>query len=99
MTSTFGFVTIGGSPVQLPAFPMGATKITFQIGKSATGTVKIGGSSGMAADDSTGGLYLPANPGILLIESESDENTLHPEQYFIHGTVSGDKVMWQVNQA
>lgn len=103
MTSTFGFLTIGANPVQISATHIGACKLFVQVAPGATGVVKIGGSSALTMDNTTGGTFLipgsGSNPGEdWSIEDHVNCNTVNIEQYFFHGTHAGDVLMWQYNQ-
>jgi hypothetical protein len=104
MTSTFYVVLIGASPIQLSTvipFTGGVCKLRLQAGTTPTGTIKVGGSPTMTADDTTGGIYVrtPSVVSPWSIESDKDLNDIFPQQYYVHGTVPGDPVMLEVNQA
>jgi hypothetical protein len=107
MTSVFGTLVIGATPVQVPFTGTGVCKLFLQIGPGATGGVKIGGAGvTINIPDTTPGTWLSSSAGTnadtslqpggsWVIESQEDKNTVHPGAYFIHGTHAGDLVNYE----
>jgi hypothetical protein len=109
MTTTWGTLTIGSSPVQVSTNPdFAVCKLSFQVAPSATGAVKLG-AAGVTANDSTPGTYLnsttgtnpdssPQPGGMWAIESHTDHNDIVPAQYFVQGSHAGDLVFYEYSQ-
>lgn len=104
MTPTFGTLTIGANPVQIPwTSTLGVAKLILQVAPGATGTVKVGGSAALTSDAATPGLWLSPNsdstkPGdSIAFEANKDHDTVYPNQYWIHGSHAGDKVNYAIH--
>ena len=107
MTTVWGVLTIGATPVRISTTALPVCKLAFQVAPSATGSVKIG-ATGLTTDNTTGGSYLwptanTAPDGSALagsmwaIEDQGNRNTIDASAYFVHGTHAGDKVHYQYN--
>jgi hypothetical protein len=109
MTTYFGKLTIGATPVQLPTdFPL-VNKIIVQHAPGNTGNFKVGGNASLTTDTTTPGITIApagagANPdnstppgGAWSVESYADKNDIPVKQYFFHGTHSGDLLMYQIH--
>lgn len=109
MNSTWGILTIGASPVRITTDQLvRVSKLSFQVAPGATGAVKVGGA-GLTTDNTTPGTVLDAtagtNPdgsaqpgGSWGLGSNEDANTIHPSQYYVHGTHAGDLVFYEYHQ-
>ncbi len=102
MTSTWGTLTIGASPVRITTTSTLAGKLRFQPAPGATGAIKVGGA-GLTADTTTPGFYLNATAGTnpdtsaqvgqtFELESNAERNTIDISTFYVHGSHSGDKV-------
>ncbi len=96
--------------MQVPFTGVGVCKLFLQIGPGATGGVKVGGTSGLTINipDTTPGTWLSSSAGTnadtskqpggaWVIESQEDKNSIHPEEYFVHGTHAGDLVNYEIH--
>ena len=109
MTSVWGMLTIGLTPVQISATPLRCCKLCFQVAPCDRGSIKIGGN-GLTPDASTPGTYLDpvsgVNPdgssqsgGLWSVESYQDANTIDASAYHVHGTHAGDLVYYEYHQS
>ena len=110
MTTYFGTLTIGASPVQLPTDFPAVNKLFVQHAPGNTGNFKVGGNSQLGMTTATPGTTVAplqsgiANPdssvpagGAWSVESYSDRNDIAVKQYFFHGSHSGDKLMYEIH--
>jgi hypothetical protein len=110
MTTYFGTLTIGATPVQLPTdFPR-VNKLFVQHAPGNTGNFKVGGNVSLTMAITTPGIYVQpagagsANPdastppgGDWVVESHSDKNDVVVNQYFFHGSHAEDKLMYEIH--
>ena len=110
MQTYFGILTIGATPVQLPAdFPR-VNKLFVQHMPGNTGNFKVGGNSQLTMAITTPGTYIQplaagvTNPdgsippgGDWEVESHSRDNDIVVNQYFFHGSHSGDKLSYEIH--
>jgi hypothetical protein len=108
MTTTWGTLTIGSSPVQISTVHLRCCKLSFQVAPGDSGSIKIGGP-GVTPDTSTPGTYLEpsssvnkdgsAQPGSMWsVESYQDSNTIDASTYHVNGTFAGDLVFYEYHQ-
>lgn len=109
MTTVWGTLTIGSTPVQVSATRLRCCKISFQVAPGDKGAVKIGGA-GLTSNNTTPGIYL--NPssslnadgsaqsgGLWSVESYQDSNALDASSFHVHGTHAGDLVFYEYHQS
>jgi hypothetical protein len=108
MTTTWGTLTIGSTPVQISATQLRCCKLSFQVAPGDSGSVKIGGP-GLTPDISTPGTYLDSSSttnkdgsaqsgGMWSVESFEDANTIDASTYYVHGTHVGDLVFYEYHK-
>jgi hypothetical protein len=110
MIISWGTLTIGAGPVQIPGatLPVKVCYIQFQVAPGAAGAVKVGGL-GLDMTNGTPGTLLNAtqgtNPdgsaqagGAWSAASYGDHNTINASALFIHGSNPGDVVFVEYHQ-
>ena len=109
MTTAWGTLTIGTTPVRISATKLKCCKLFFQVAPQATGLVKIGGSAVTTANSTPGTVLDPpsvgANPdgasypsgGSWDVATEG-VNSIDASEYYVHGSHSGDLVFYEYHQ-
>jgi hypothetical protein len=110
MTTYFGTLTLGATPVQLPVYFPKVNKLFVQHAPGNTGNFKVGGNSALTMLNTTPGIYVQplaagvANPdgslppgGNWAVESHSRKNDIVVNQYFFQGAHAGDLLMYEIH--
>ena len=88
-------VPVGGTPVQLPAFPGGVEALMIKgLASNLGNTVYIGRASNFGR--TTGNDLVTDLNGVdatFSLTTKEAKNRIYPEQYWVDVTTSGDKVL------